>query len=74
MIKNFYYEWIDMWRHNIDWGYVSKWNPVGFVYAYTEISHKWIVARRLAYENDDFDAWYVSNNNNIINSETKEVL
>ena len=74
MIKNFYYEWIDMWEYNWQQNYVSKWNPIGFIYAYKEVSEKWIIARELAIHNNDFDSWYLTTNNNIVNQETKEVL
>ena len=38
--KSFLREWYEMWEYNWQQDYVSKWNPMGIVYAYREVKEE----------------------------------
>ena len=43
MIK-FCIEWYEMWKYNcIEQSYISKWNPMGIIYAYREVKEERII-------------------------------
>ena len=38
--KSFLKEWYEMWEYNWLQSYVSKWNPMGIIYAYREVKEE----------------------------------
>ena len=39
-IKSFLRGWYEMWEYNWQQDYVSKWNPMGIIYAYREVKEE----------------------------------
>jgi len=39
-IKSFLREWYETWEYNWLQSYVSKWNPMGIIYAYREVKEE----------------------------------
>ena len=39
-MKEFLIEWYEMWEYNWTQTYVSKYNPMGIVYAYREVRNE----------------------------------
>ena len=37
---NFFKQWYEIWEYNWLQDYVSKWNPMGIVYAYREVKEE----------------------------------